>query len=130
MGYLAASYCVQNNIRLYYMYGDPAEIISSGINSFYSPDSFRKAFEDAGQGIVSLPVAVYRFEDHIKFPKIYNDSSETCSDGILSVHLTFTRYHQRGSMAIVDIIPWAFWWLHIVFRTILDCSICMATQRK
>ena len=112
------------------MYGDPAEIISSGINSFHSPDSFRKAFEDAGQGIVSIPVAVYQCEDHIKFPKIYNDSSETCSDGKLSVHLTFTRYHQRGSMAMVDIIPWAFRWLHIGFGTILDCLMCMATQQK
>jgi hypothetical protein len=82
------------------------------------------------EGILGIPIAVSCCGDHIALSNMHIDSPETCSDGILSVHLTFTRYHQRGSMAIVDIIPWAFRWLHIVFRTILDCPICMVTQQE
>jgi hypothetical protein len=54
-------------------------------------DSCRRAYEDAGKGVVSIPVAVYWCGDHIAFPKMYNDSPETCSDGILSFHLISTR---------------------------------------
>jgi len=51
-GYISVSFpvdleCVPNSTRLSYMYGDPAEIISSSIMSFYRPDSFRRISGDA-----------------------------------------------------------------------------------
>jgi hypothetical protein len=49
-------------------------------------------------------VAVGRCRDHITFLNMHIDSLETCSDGIWSAYLTFTRYHQRESMAMVDMI--------------------------